>query len=1035
MNNKTEQIGGSYKNIVNFMYIKNHYIKNYDMGKSAGAKKGILQEKFTKLYLVDENLDAYEMYEIYTKSGIYILSLSLESNKLFKFKFMKNENVEYLDEDKFLKTTVAGVDEQMPLSVDPLKWPANYQFTNTVDHASFKNPITVGFKDSIHNVFAWKTRWRWIYPTQNNNNQVFIFTLYVPNIRLVNSTTSMRNSTNFDEDIVNQIDVENCWEDYLIQNDITEILLKNGGKKDKEKKIKLKSVNIGNNKSSEQLNYAKVILLHNLGYPQLNKYKLETIFSDGPSDDISTIILKLYNILSCRNANILEYYERFIKSVIESAISNISLLKLKISSLLSKTKADMCDLLSGDSQITYFQTTLGDTPDYSTNTLPNVAHIYYFQQLSNNIRVNPPGIRENYKVLINDFIIEIKQINIQIIQNAFHTTIINLINKDILENLKLINGKPFASLNTLSVVQYKDFVINSNKESKKYLEKWIVLNLLLNSFFGKNKFPQGPEELFIAGIKYSSDEWKSAPTWTAGRTDLTDAQKVHNKFTMTIFSLINETYFGRATDNNFTTATLATTQTFFQTSILLREIDSRKLLDVNLKYFLTLDWIHTNLFGLLYAYDNEKSIGSGGSDIRYLDYKFKLRLKLKADLTFDGGISDEAQNNSTLMRLYNNLENNGKNEVGSGAQGSSVVIEYTDYFTKIVDLVPRNISTLFLGVLSSSVNSSDFNNLMDTVFSINDSTNVIIENFSVFNNFYKYKSVYVENQLRKINQLDAENIKANNNMIFYYYNRSFKNTFVDPYVDGRYVDRLNYFLSIFEKNIYSLRESYWISTSNIRLSDFINNLNKKNKEKLFAKLLLLITFLKNPPNISPIKMVNKIVKVNVNSSLKNFTEESIFILKDRKLKYQNNDLNESPDPVEERPPIEFLELINKNNTIVQLIKLATYHIVGKKSAIKLNKVLFTDPESILNDPLFKNNFIHSDESSQLLTMFTGSGLPFKDTLITTKSIFVCLSKIIIATEWPLFVEAVDKLYKEYIVSNSSLQQSYPIYDLEEQLSY
>ena len=90
------QLGGSDSDSVVFTIL---YKKNYKLE----LNDELIQESFEHLYLVTDDYSAYEMQQTYIPT-IYSITLTRPTNKLFRFKFMRNELLEFLDEDMFLKS-------------------------------------------------------------------------------------------------------------------------------------------------------------------------------------------------------------------------------------------------------------------------------------------------------------------------------------------------------------------------------------------------------------------------------------------------------------------------------------------------------------------------------------------------------------------------------------------------------------------------------------------------------------------------------------------------------------------------------------------------------------------------------------------------------------------------------------------------------------------------------------------------------------------------------------------------------------------
>jgi len=1103
MNDKYElsqQSGGNYKNKINIVYYKNYNLKDInDITDPANPKPLLLQEKFDKLYLVTENYEAYQMYNN-VDENTYTLTLSVESNKLFKFKFMRNDRLEYLDEDKFLKSINPDLHTSSftPGAGDAsLVWPPNYTFGTEGASNRWANLTVAPGPDldktlkSIHNVFIWKTRWRWIYPVEKSNNQIYVFTFYVPQILLVPRTSNLRNNIGLTEDSnpVDYIDAEGCWENYFIQHDKQSINIIKKGQPPSQ--INIPNVTIGViTDPTNQLNYANILIRHNLGYKNDDTSPVQHFFDPVlavPNEN--TTVLKIFNMLSCRNANMLHYIDWLINPLLKNASDNIDYLNTSISSLISgfsneNEKETICDLPSGDLQINISDLN-DESIDYSLET--NKPFIYFFQQFTHNLKASQ-NEGKTYNVTIDKFRITLHGVGIDIIDNKYYSTHIKPILDFITKELVYMNGKIFDSLETLSLLQFLDFKLKAHLESKKYLEKWVVLNILKNSYLRNNNFPDPAvkfnsamigdvteitQELIINGISYTHTDWNNANVSLLGLNQ--DAINVRQRFIDDVLSKFETDSFDEGGGNNFNllTGNMPTPQNalpdyvIYQTSKLLSTEKMRKLLDINIAFFLTLDWIKTNLLKLLYSFDPPKPVTDAASKIipDYKNFTYKPRNRLRADGVLFLG-SDEVQDKSPLQILNKNIREN----ISIGDPFTSLY-DYLNRFTQLIEFVKTELQkspTKSVATLGSSA-ANNFNNKLNDIFKVgvgtetmsNDSINFPIpnpvNNLLILTENAKYETTLASDKNPSIN-VPLQAIINNGEYKKYFFVKSSNENFPYNNVQTYYINRLNDRLLVYEDVIHKFREYYYMEQVNKTYDGLYDDLISKpsNRKNLFAKILLIMTFLTFPPSISSISMFKEKYPVDdpfVDDPLQgtpfpngptlgvNHVEirpYTFCILQKRNTtplylyKYtQEYKTIASANMVNPMQFDDFLDLINNNTTLVQLIKLAIYHIVGKKTIMSIDSRLFEKNE-VLNQPLFRDNFYDDTNNTHTSIVFDTPG-DFNSIKLFNQvsgiSVKEFLENLLVAIEWKPFISEVDKLYKQFINTNSSLQFKFPIFDV------
>lgn len=100
------------------------------------------------MYVVLDDMSAYKMNNVIV-SKQFAINLSVQANKFFKFKFLKNNKLEILDEDIVLR-----------------------QLSDVYP--------TVGDLNVVDDLNKCSARWRWIFPTENEIKPIYFFTYYLP---------------------------------------------------------------------------------------------------------------------------------------------------------------------------------------------------------------------------------------------------------------------------------------------------------------------------------------------------------------------------------------------------------------------------------------------------------------------------------------------------------------------------------------------------------------------------------------------------------------------------------------------------------------------------------------------------------------------------------------------------------------------------------------------------------------------------------------------------------------------------------------
>jgi hypothetical protein len=169
-------------------------------------------------------------------------------------------------------------------------------------------------------------------------------------------------------------------------------------------------------------------------------------------------------------------------------------------------------------------------------------------------------------------------------------------------------------------------------------------------------------------------------------------------------------------------------------------------------------------------------------------------------------------------------------------------------------------------------------------------------------------------------------------------------------------------MRIFEKEIRLFNRSFWLDLGDISLDKFINDLSPVNRIKLYFKCLCIYTLLHSNHK-------NSKIKLNIGTpSMSTF-------------KIDNEDLGTS---VGNRSTIKFFNLINNNETLNKLFRLARYHMIMGHLSLNTEQRLLDN--GILN---LSNNFVHNIDkipSSSPPIEFTNSN-NYKNIVFVTKGVY------------------------------------------------
>jgi hypothetical protein len=145
------------------------------------------------------------------------------------------------------------------------------------------------------------------------------------------------------------------------------------------------------------------------------------------------------------------------------------------------------------------------------------------------------------------------------------------------------------------------------------------------------------------------------------------------------------------------------------------------------------------------------------------------------------------------------------------------------------------------------------------------------------------------------------------------------------------LNTINDALIILEKPIRLFARSFWINMNEITITNFINDLTVLNKIKLYYKILYIGTLLKS-------NLIDSKIELSYKASEFKITADSKSVNK----------------LVNDKSSLEFFELINNNDTINKLFKLARHHLVRGNLILDTPPFLLEHSDMILSQPYIQN---------------------------------------------------------------------------------
>ena len=375
------------------------------------------KRKYNKFYLVKDDFTAYEMHRVNINSQ-YIITIKVPVDQYFKFKFMRDNKIEILDEDIELKTVFDANHTLIPKDDDK-------------DNAEFKD------------LNEWNARWRWIKPKENESDYIYYFSYYLPfySIPLVadRATNSLIKNDH------NPIEYDYLPDDPKIA----------------PRKIKILDTH-GNISSTIDLLEVTIVKDINKLKTTLLSQNLSYVGNEGNYD---TLIDKVV-----RNTNMILYFQNFIKN-------NVELVTTQYDQLIKLIEHITTKLVSSNINDTYPGVTskLDFTPPLPITLLyTNWSTLYYIFDTST------PGLDsfKKYTFYSDGKKYEFES-SIHLIHDV-KLEMIMLRISFVFTNLLRVTAQCFNNL-PKKILEYVEFFKNFQSSNKNYAIKCLYLYLLQNS--------------------------------------------------------------------------------------------------------------------------------------------------------------------------------------------------------------------------------------------------------------------------------------------------------------------------------------------------------------------------------------------------------------------------------------------------------------------------------------------------------------------------------------------------------------------------
>ncbi len=798
--NIKKQVGGSYTKV------RIWYFKNYNLTPPV--------EQFNKIFLVTDKYIAYEMNNL-IQNNTYFLELNIPNSEYFKFKFMRDDKLEYLSENGVLKG----------LTIDP--------------------SIVINAKEQdVHkHIYSWRF-------IKINDKLItdYFFSYCIPLIEDIDDNI-------ITTDVVHKYGVLENMTIQKQQNIITE----------SRKVIPITDVSINViGKPLQNIMATFQIANHNLG----NNILDSTINSILPDD------LKMH---SCYNNNLLLYMEYL-------TLNNYSKYNTFLDILGNQTKYffDQYNTRVDGDFYSIFQKYFEIKPSLFAD---NYLYFGNSTLLSTNLNTHLPYMKNDktqiaYQLVIghpylNSYNIKLLDLDIQfdthikIIQNPIVEFLEQYVFTHLKAALQIHSGK-FNKL-PLSLRDYKLFFDNYKQTCINQIIKFMFIDMLMDDnnnemHFLENNYqpsngsvtlPQKNDKLEINGYTFTYDEYM----YIHGRPDtFTDPNKKSIIERLKEIKTNIKTSFSSA-HLLYSTGTkyqFSSSIVYFNSYIFPKEFYQ----DVNEKYLLTVSWINKYIAPLVYNINVNGDVivdDDGHGNITYHDDK------------------------SIIKQLYNIFNNN------IDITQNTVYKYFIDlYQSKDIDTDHTAIKVNYKNILKDRVNynGNDFSAIGNDYESYKD------KKYSIY-------AKMVQDISRVINNNDTNNL-----------------------------------LSLVPDKISLFTKYYWYDLNDIDKKLFIESLSSENQVKLYAKLLVIFSYLLSP-NCSRL-----MTDFEINGK-GNFDDTS---------------------------SIEYIKTIEENETINNLLKLSLYHIYTRQINVKCTKTI------IENDILNLKLYIKYLESSEIKSELNKGGV-------------------------------------------------------------
>jgi hypothetical protein len=437
--------GGAVTNVL----VKFVYFKAINVIRDKGKIPGYIYEEWKNIYIVDDELNAYKM-EDGIVDDMYVLALNLPANKIFKFRFLRDKYLEFLDEDPDLMG-IYGPDA------------------------------------SDTNVNESGTRWRYIIPTRAN--QLYVYSYALPYLDIdVKHTNRDLFLTNVSRR--KGLQIKKTIKDNVTIQEEKKMRMLNYYKGEYIKDLDIEKVTLVAGKYG-LLN----IIRHNLGHDtaesttENDKYKIKFFnhmktIVPKKNDDIDDIY-KQYYYYSCRGDNLYLYLKHYV-------IQKVNILTTQFEGIVSDAKiVGMIEPEKLDTNLAHISSISKYNYRY-LNTHPHLERFsagpgvgiepdeknaYQNQQLCYRVYETSDNFSGfEISTILGPYYIKIKNWTGRFAISELTKTIDNLLTR--MATLSRITLGNFGSL-PLTIAEYIEFFKKYKRVSLEYQQKIEVIKLLL----------------------------------------------------------------------------------------------------------------------------------------------------------------------------------------------------------------------------------------------------------------------------------------------------------------------------------------------------------------------------------------------------------------------------------------------------------------------------------------------------------------------------------------------------------------------------